>query len=249
MKATTNRTTFNKYLKILKALAAPAGADASSFRDMLRIDAKGDVLTLSATSGMSFVVADLPAKVENEGTCHTSFKIMDVTRAAKDEDVLLSVEKTIGITCGAFKARIALLDPNKSLPIEVLMERMDQGVAGHVTLLTEDMINLCKMSKIFTPPTASYGFVEISGVAGQYLGGVQPSDLGSIDAFPMEGEGTDLYACINPDYLGVILSLCGNYTTLSVLAFDKHMYQITDPDDSTWFGLLLGIARENYATK
>lgn len=251
MKATINRDDLVKVLKRLKPLSARASGDKMMYKDAITMAAMGEELMIAAGPGTGFVAFYLPAQVEEEGSCNVQYNLLDVIKAAPDDELILSSNKRTDIKgMSGFKAHLA--QHSTALPFETMNNYALAGTLGDIVLRTGALKDLADISEAFPAypiGSASLTWVEIAQKNGEATASIQPNELGGIDSFPLEGTISDESKnyVLRTDLLQPILTFAGEYTKLGELKASPGSVMISDPENPQWWGLVAQIVytREN----
>ena len=136
-----------------------------------------------------------------------------------------------------FKASLAE-NVSFSLPYEVAVSAYLSGSGDEIVLDTAVLKNLVDVSKAFPPKSGSHQYVELQ--ANQTMQAVvQPSEIGTLDNYPLEGTHTGVVQFRLPtEGLQRILTFGGESTKIGTCLSMPGYVILSDPDNSSWWSLM-----------
>lgn len=237
MKVTVDRKELVKTLKSLKTLAALAPDVNEMFKHIITLNADDNGLTIMATSATAFLSIILPAEVSEHGTCHISYSLYDLAKAAKDEQLTLTYAKKLIVSgISGFKASLTQNESMK-IPYTVVTDHVASGVNSAFTIRTDELLNLCQISNAF-PEQGGFRWVEVISTEGIISGAIQQTELGGLEGYPMTGEGDDLSFVVRPELISAVLTFCGEYSRIGTLISAQGFLFVDDPNRPGWYGLV-----------
>lgn len=245
MKLTIDRKELLSVLKSLKAVSSKAPADQEDWKDVLSLQTLGDRLIVSAGFGGAFISVEMDCEVKAEGACNVSYKLLDLVKALHDDTLTLTLNKVLSIAgSSGFKATLNDKLMRQTLPIVTVRQYLDQGIDSELVLDTEEVLNLVDISKAFTP-IDQWQELNIKSDGTGVQGWVQKSEDGGLDEYPMQGQGDHLSVCVSPVRLAALLQFCGSRTKIGLLKASNGFVLLTDPDNDSWWGIVVQISRRN----
>lgn len=242
MKLRVDRKTLITNIKLLKALSARSIEER--FTDVLVLGTVENGLRLTAGFGQALASITIPATVEEQGECNTSYKLLSLLKAARDEELMLSHKVALSVT-GKSGFRASLNEKvGATIPINAIQDMVDKGINKTLELNHEELDNLIDISNVFAP-MGRWKWIEVTAAEGNVTAVVQGSDEGSLDHFPMQGAGDDMSLRLHPDYLSPLLSFCGSRVKIQVLTVNVGFVLLTDPDNTDWFATIVQIGKNS----
>lgn len=245
MNLTLARSDVLHTLKMLKSLNESMTTSFTAiYRNAVYLQCDQDSLVVaSGPLPVAYAKIILPAEVKQAGQAVVPYKLYDLLRLMKDEQVELSLGKTLSIKGGdsKFKATLALLAVE--IPHLAAQDQIDGGLSASVVVNTDDVSVLCKACRTFIDDKGIYRWAKINVAQDGISGSIRPSSAGGIEDYPMAGEsqGAAEYVLL-VDVLEPLLAFCGQRVRIGVLSASNGNYKVEDPDNLGWWGIMCGIA-------
>lgn len=244
MKVTVDRKTLANNLKLLQRLSSEAPkSEQERFRDTVLLRATDKGLSLAAGFGQAILCATIPTEVKEKGECVLSYKLYDMVKASRDNTLVLSKKVKLSISgedtgfSGTLTEKIGA-----GFPVSVVEEMVAKGVKSSSLFYTEELSNLINLSNVFSP-MGNWRYIEITVTPDESNATVQGSEEGTLDCFPMQVEGDDVFLRMHPDYLKPLLSFCGERVRIQTLNVNAGFLLITDPDNDDWWATMVQIGK------
>jgi len=238
MKATLDRKELFHNIKLLSGLSEKG--DILSDKISMVVDDNQLVLLAGARTNVVVIRQDLLE--EGEGSCCTSFALLNILKMIRDDRITLKAEKKLSLKGDkGFRGTMSLIEETIGIYDKV---KEWQTKLSHecITLDAKELTNLSKGSLEF-PAFKESRWIDINMDENGIFGSIQPNEIGSIDHFPLthvDGNivGVGVLLTFKPDQLISQLSFCGERVRISMGQTERIPACFTDPDNDSWFSLL-----------